>query len=196
MAGRLQSEIQQSKPFECLEVEAAVTLAHTSDALFRGIEERLKAAGLSLTQYNVLRILRGASPQGLACGDVGARMITRDPDITRLLDRMEQRGLVERARETCDRRVVKTRIRPAGLRLLKTLDRPLVNLQRKRLGHLGARRLKLLIALLDAAREVFQEKSASKRPPQASKGHQALRPRKAEDAVVVRSRAQTSRSRK
>src|ERR1700687_5213051 len=162
MSGRLQSEIQQSKPFECLEVEAAVTLARTTDALFRGIEEHLKAAGLSLTQYNVLRILRGVYPQGLACGDVGARMITRDPDITRLLDRMEQHGLVERARETSDRRVVKTRIRPAGLRLLKTLDRPLVEVQRKRRGHLGPRRLKLLIALLDEARGQCHEKSQAK----------------------------------
>jgi DNA-binding MarR family transcriptional regulator len=161
VAGRLQREIKQSRPFPCLEVEAAINLARTADALLRDLEPPLKAAGLSHTQYNVLRILRGAAPAGLACREIAGRMITRDPDITRLLDRLERRGLVERARETRDRRVVTTRIRPAGLRLLHRLDRPVLEVNRRRLKHLGPRRLRLLIALLDAARDRPEEMAAS-----------------------------------
>jgi DNA-binding MarR family transcriptional regulator len=169
VSGGLQREIKQSRPFECLEVEAALNLARTADALLRDLEPPLKAAGLSATQYNVLRILRGAAPAGLACREIAARMITRDPDITRLLDRLERRGLVERARETRDRRVVTTRIRPAGLRLLGSLDRPVVDVNRYRLRHLGPRRLRLLIALLDAARERPKEMAASDGRRKASK---------------------------
>lgn len=169
MPGSVQREIKQTRPFECLEVEATINLARTADALLRDLEVPLKAAGLSPTQYNVLRILRGAAPQGLACGEIAERMITRDPDITRLLDRLEQRGLVERAREARDRRVVTTRIRPAGLRLLKSLDRPVVDVNRRRLSHLGPRRLRSLIALLEAARCVPQETAASSGRPPASK---------------------------
>ena len=169
MAGRLQREIKQSKPFECLEVEATISLARTADALLRDLEGPLKAAGLSPTQYNVLRILRGAGPEGLACREIADRMITRDPDITRLLDRLERQGLVERHRGTRDRRVVTTRIRPAGLQLLEKLDRPVVDLNRRRLGHLGPRRLRALISLLEAARCAPQEKSASGRRHPASK---------------------------
>jgi DNA-binding MarR family transcriptional regulator len=161
MPGRLQREIKQSRPFECLEVEATVSLARTADALLRDLEGPLKDAGLSPTQYNVLRILRGAGPAGLACREIAERMITRDPDITRLLDRLERQGLVERRREMHDRRVVTTRIRPAGLQLLKSLDRPVVELNRRRLGHLGPRRLRALIALLDAARGGPEEMAAS-----------------------------------
>lgn len=169
MAGRLQHEIQQLRPFECLEVEASVNIARTADALLRTLEEPLKAAGLSATQFNVLRILRGASPKGLACREIAERMVTRDPDITRLLDRLEKRGLVERERAARDRRVVTTRIRPAGLRLLKSLDRPLVELHRRRLGHLGPQRLRSLIALLDAARGGPEEMIASDGPRKSSK---------------------------
>jgi DNA-binding MarR family transcriptional regulator len=166
--GRLLREIQQSKPFECLEVEATISLARTADALLRDLEGLLKAAGLSPGQYNVLRILRGAGPGGLACRAIAERMITRDPDITRLLDRLEKHGLVERAREARDRRVVTTRIRPAGLRLLKSLDRPVVDLNRRRLSHMGTRRLRSLLALLETARCGPKEKSASSRRRKAS----------------------------
>ncbi len=169
MVGYFQREIRQSRPFECLEVEATIGLARTADALLRDLEGLLKAGGLSPTQYNVLRILRGAGPEGLACGEIAERMITRDPDITRLLDRLERQGLVERARGTRDRRVVTTRICPAGLRLLKRLDRPVVELNRRRLGHLGPRRLRSLIALLEAARRAPQQKPAPGGPRQASK---------------------------
>jgi DNA-binding MarR family transcriptional regulator len=111
----------------------------------------LKAEELSGTQYNVLRILRGA-PEGLACGEIGNRMITRDPDITRLLDRLEKRTLISRCRETTDRRTVVTRITREGLKLLDRLDEPVQELHRKQLGHLGRERLKALCELLRCAR--------------------------------------------
>ncbi len=111
----------------------------------------LKAGQLSATQYNVLRILRG-TPEGLPCGEIGARMITRDPDITRLLDRLEARQLISRCRETEDRRMVMARITPEGLDLLAGLDEPVVEAHLRQLGHLGKNRLKTLTELLEAAR--------------------------------------------
>ena len=95
-----------------------------ADTLGAQAEQVIKTAGLTAAQYNVLRILRGAGRDGLACREIGERMISRDPDITRLLDRMEKRSLITRERQSDDRRVVKTSITPEGLELLKTLDRP------------------------------------------------------------------------
>jgi DNA-binding MarR family transcriptional regulator len=112
----------------------------------------LKAEDLSSTQYNVLRILRGAS-QGLPCGEIAGRMITRDPDVTRLLDRMEKRGLISRARDSRDRRMVLARISAEGLKLVNRLDEPVQQMHRKLLGHLGRERLRALGELLAAARE-------------------------------------------
>src|SRR5512135_1869674 len=119
-----------------LEEAAFVDLVRTAELLSRPIAQLLKAHDLSPAQYNVLRILRG-SPDGLTCGEIGNRMITRDPDITRLLDRMEKRGLIERWRETKDRRVVQARITPEGLKLLAKLDEPVEQGHREQLGHLG-----------------------------------------------------------
>jgi DNA-binding MarR family transcriptional regulator len=115
--------------------------------LSRRIDYVLKDADLSSNQYNVLRILRGA-PEGLACGEIGSRMITRDPDITRLLDRLEKRALISRCRESKDRRMVLTRITPAGLKLLAELDEPVQQAHRGQLGHMGKERLKALSELL------------------------------------------------
>jgi DNA-binding MarR family transcriptional regulator len=126
-------------------------LARTTDALSRGVIPVLKAEDLSPNQYNVLRILRGA-PEGLACGEIASRMITRDPDVTRLLDRLEKRQLVSRCRETEDRRTVRTRISADGLKLLAGLDEPILTAHRKLLGHLGQRRLKALSEMLREAR--------------------------------------------
>src|ERR1700730_5162962 len=98
-------------------------LLRTSDMLSRRPAQVLKAEELSSNQYNVLRILRGA-PDGLACGEIANRMITRDPDITRLLDRLEKRSLISRCRETRDRRTVLASITPEGLNLLARLDEP------------------------------------------------------------------------
>ena len=119
--------------------------------LSRGLVQVLKTEDLSPTQYNVLRILRG-SPGGLPCGEIASRMITRDPDITRLLDRLEKRELISRCRETKDRRMVMVRITPGGLKLLSQLDDPVHNAHHKQLGHLGRERLRALTELLEAAR--------------------------------------------
>jgi len=119
--------------------------------LSRPLAQVLKTEDLSATQYNVLRILRGA-PEGLACGEVANRMLTRDPDITRLLDRLEKRGLTSRCREAKDRRTVLTRITPEGLALLARLDGPVQEAHRKQLGHLGGERLRALAELLSACR--------------------------------------------
>lgn len=130
---------------------AFLDLQRTCDLLTRGPAQILKNEDLSATQYNVLRILRG-SPDGLPCGEIANRMITRDPDITRLLDRLEKRGLISRWRETKDRRVVLARITPNGLKLLTRLDQPVEEAHRKQLGHLGKGRLRALAELLAAAR--------------------------------------------
>jgi DNA-binding MarR family transcriptional regulator len=116
-----------------------------------GATPLLKAEQLSPTQYNVLRILRGAL-DGLPCGEIGQRMITRDPDITRLLDRLEKRGLIARWRDSKDRRMVLARITPEGLKMLARLDGPMQERHRKQLGHLGRERLMALCELLRVAR--------------------------------------------
>ena len=120
--GRLRKEIKQTKPFGSIEEEAFLGLQRTADALMRGMVEVLKPSGLSPTQYNILRILRGAGDDGLSCREVGERMISRDPDMTRLLDRLEARQLVARERGRRDRRVITTRITAEGRELLKRLD--------------------------------------------------------------------------
>lgn len=130
-----------------------MNLQRAADLLLRGVEELLKPAGLTPSQYNVLRILRGAGPEGLACGEIAGRMLTRDPDMTRLLDRLDKRSLVSRVRNARDRRVVVTRITATGLKLLASLDEPVEELHEKQLRHLGRERLKQLSALLEAARE-------------------------------------------
>jgi DNA-binding MarR family transcriptional regulator len=139
------------RPTASLEEATYLELLRTTDLLSRGLDHILKAADLSPTLYNVLRILRGA-PAGLPCGEIANRMITRDPDVTRLLDRLEKRSLISRSREIKDRRTVMARITPAGLKLLARLDKPVQAGHRKQLGHLGARQLKTLSELLQAAR--------------------------------------------
>ena len=133
------------------EEAAFLDLVRTTDILSRLPAQVLKSQDLSPTQYNVLRILRG-SPDGLACGEIANRMITRDPDITRLLDRLEKRTLISRWRETTDRRIVMARITPDGLKLLARLDEPVQDAHRQQLGHLGRKRLQTLAELLRDAR--------------------------------------------
>jgi DNA-binding MarR family transcriptional regulator len=150
----MKQAVQRSKKRQeqaCPEEAAALDLLRTSDLLSRGPLQVLKTEDLSGTQYNVLRILRGA-PEGLPCGEIASRMITRDPDVTRLLDRLEKRGLISRCRETKDRRTVMTRIAPPGLKLLASLDEPIRDAHRKQLGHLGPKRLQTLAELLRMAR--------------------------------------------
>src|SRR6202165_3546414 len=100
----LQSELKQTIPFTSREAEAYLSLLRTADALQTQVEARLKELGLTGTQYNALRILRGAGREGLPCREIGERMITRDPDITRLLNRLEDRGFAQRPRARHDRR--------------------------------------------------------------------------------------------
>ncbi|HXY07233.1 MAG TPA: MarR family transcriptional regulator [Terriglobales bacterium] len=135
----------------CPEEAAFLDLLRTCDLLSRGPAQVLKAEDLSPTQYNVLRILRGA-PDGLPCGEIANRMITRDPDVTRLLDRLEKRELIARWREAKDRRMVLAGITPEGLKLLARLDEPVRQTHRRQLGHLGKDRLRALTAVLEVAR--------------------------------------------
>lgn len=153
MAGKLAADIKQSKPFKHLEEEAFLNLLRTADALTQREEALLDRFDLSHSQYNVLRILRGAGHDGLPCGEIANRMITRDPDITRLLDRLERRGLAQRSRESKDRRVVTARITETGLTLVASMDEPMVDTLKTLLSHLGPKDLKTLIELLEKARD-------------------------------------------
>jgi DNA-binding MarR family transcriptional regulator len=148
----MSSGSKSSRPAVSLENRVFVSLLQAADTLAQEAEQLVKASGLTGAQYNVLRILRGAEPEGLACRAIGDRMISHDPDMTRLLDRMEKRGLITRARQTDDRRVVKTRIAATGLRLLKTLDQPVHDLHKRQLRHMSAARLKILFDLLEEVR--------------------------------------------
>jgi DNA-binding MarR family transcriptional regulator len=140
-----------------LEARVFVALLQTADSLGQDAEQLLKSAGLTGAQYNVLRILRGAGPGGLPCSGIGDRMISHDPDMTRLLDRMEKRGVISRERQTDDRRVIKTRVTSQGLDLLKTLDQPVRELHKRQFRHMSAARLKILARLLEELRPRRQE---------------------------------------
>jgi DNA-binding MarR family transcriptional regulator len=152
MTGQLQREIKQKKDFSGPEEEAFLNLQRTADELMFRAQDALKPAGISHTQYNLLRILRGAGKRGLACREVGDRMLTHDPDITRLLDRLEKRKLIRRSRDRKDRRVVLTQITPQGRALLARFDRPVAETVRQMLQHLGPRQLRTLTRLLESAR--------------------------------------------
>ena len=148
----LAREIKKAKPFDVPEQEAFLNLARTFDVLAGEMAVSVfKPAGLTPAQYNVLRILRGAGG-ALACGEIGGRMIAREPDMTRLIDRLEARRLVSRARDAGDRRVVSVRITPAGLKALAALDPKVVAAHREQLGHMTRKELAQLIALLEKAR--------------------------------------------
>jgi DNA-binding MarR family transcriptional regulator len=136
-----------------LEDRVFVALLKAADAFGLQAEQLLKSSGLTGAQYNVLRILRGAEPEGLPCRGIGERMISHDPDITRLLDRMEKREMLTRERQTDDRRVVRTRITKKGLEILRTLDRPIRDLHKRQFRHMPAARLKLLAELLEEIRK-------------------------------------------
>ncbi len=158
MAGMLIKELKQTRPFRSRAEEAALNLMRTADMLKRSWAELLRAQDLTAAQYNVLRILRGArnerdeAKRASTCGDIADRLVTYEPDVTRLLDKLVRRGLVDRARDERDRRVVHSRITQQGLDLLATLDDPGVALLERRLGRLGQARLAVLIDLLEAIR--------------------------------------------
>jgi DNA-binding MarR family transcriptional regulator len=129
-----------------------VAFLQLADTFGAQAEQVIKTAGLTAAQYNVLRILRGAGRAGLACREIGERMISRDPDITRLLDRMAKRYLITRERQSDDRRVVKTFVTPVGLELLKTLDRPVSALHKRQFQGIAPAKLKVLAAMLEEIR--------------------------------------------
>lgn len=152
MARGLQAELKQKVPFRSREQEAYLSLLRTSDALEASVESNLKEFGLTGTQYNALRILRGAGAEGLPCSEIGERMITHDPDITRLLNRLQKRGLAVRARARNDRRVIHGKITAAGLKLLREMDEPVEKHGREMLKHVGQEQLAQLIELLEEVR--------------------------------------------
>ena len=137
---------------DSMETSLFVAFMQIADVLASEAEHIVKTAGLTAAQYNVLRILRGAGRTGLACREIGERMISRDPDITRLLDRMEKRGLITRERQSDDRRVVKTCVTAKGLEILKTLDQPIRELHKRQFRRMSRARLKGLATMLGQIR--------------------------------------------
>jgi DNA-binding MarR family transcriptional regulator len=152
MPRTLRDDLQQTKPFTSLHEEAILNIVRTSATLMDANDELVRPHGISSTQYNVLRILRGAEPAGLCRNELRDRLLTRMPDVTRLLDRMEEAGLVVRSRDNDDRRLVSTKITAAGRRVVDQLDAPIGELHRRLVGHLTATQLSDLIALLTLAR--------------------------------------------
>lgn len=149
----LREEIRQERPFGSLEQEALLNIARTAALLTYAIAERLKPFRLTPAQYNVLRILRGAGGGGLCRHEIRSRLVAPVPDVTRLLDRMEKGGLIQRERSSEDRREVRTTITRKGLRLLGELDQPVTDMEREYLGHMSRADLRTLVALLQTARE-------------------------------------------
>jgi DNA-binding MarR family transcriptional regulator len=150
----LRDELKMSRPFKSLEEEAILSIARTAALLEHAGAEALKPFKLTITQYNVLRILRGAGEPGLCRNEVGQRLVTQVPDVTRLLDRMEAAGLIVRQRGGEDRRFVATRITEKGLKLLDKIDSELPAIHGRQLGHMGQKRLRELITLLEEVRAV------------------------------------------
>jgi len=132
-----------------IEDQVFVAILKTADTLAGQAEQLMKAGGLTGAQYNVLRILRGAGPEGLPCNGISERMISRDPDMTRMLDRMESRQWITRERQKEDRRVVKARITEEGLKLLKKMDAPVHELHKRQFAHMSSTRQKTLLELVN-----------------------------------------------
>lgn len=155
----LRDEINKQEPFDSASQEAYLNLVRTASELGGEFHALFKASGLSDASYNVLRILRGRESQlgpscrGVRATDISADMVVRVPDVTRLVDRLVERGLAERARCTDDRRVVYVKITPEGRRLLESLDGPVVDLHERQLSHMTGKELAQLNALLCKARE-------------------------------------------
>lgn len=152
MMKSIQEELKQTRPFRTLEEEALVSLARTAGLIDNAFAELVKPYGLTPTLYNVLRILRGAGPSGLCRYEVRDRLIAPEPDVTRLLDRLEKAGYVTRERDTANRRQVKAVITKPGLELLDRLEGPLRAFHSEQVGHLGGEGLKEFIELLAKAR--------------------------------------------
>ena len=150
---QLQRDLQQNRPFESAAQEALLGLLRTADVIRLRLAGVLEPRGVTFQQYNVLRILRGAGAEGLPTLEIGARMIERAPGVTRLLDRLETKGLARRERSRVDRRQVFCTITPAGRELLATLDRPIQAVDGDIAAKLSAAEQRQLIHLLDVLRE-------------------------------------------
>jgi DNA-binding MarR family transcriptional regulator len=155
VSGKLATEIRQTKPFRSREEEAFLNLGRTWEFLQKRVADLIKEHQLTATQYNMLRILRGAGADGLTCSQATERMLTTDPDVTRLLDRMEAQGWIRRDRAKEDRRVVVTTITDSGIELVNRIDEPLHQLLQTYLGRVGKQRLKELIDTLEELREAI-----------------------------------------
>jgi DNA-binding MarR family transcriptional regulator len=153
----LKLEIVQERPFSSVEEEALLNLMRTSDAVHRAFQRKTRDWGVTSTQYNVLRILRGAEPRGLTCAAIGSRMITAEPDITRLLARLKALKLIRQRRDPKDRRVVWTQISQAGLDMLKAMDPVIEQAPKELLENMNKADLAELIRLLELARQKSQE---------------------------------------
>lgn len=151
--GGIQAEIVQRRPFHSVKAEVAVSILRTAALIERHFAQVVAQSGITVQQYNVLRILRGAEPEGLCRNELRDRMLSRMPDVTRLLDRMEEAGLVTRERSSEDRRQVTTRITPRGRRLVDELDPIVAAEHQRRLGHLSAEQLRTLVDLLTLVRQ-------------------------------------------
>ena len=149
----LKHEIAQERPFSSVEEEALLNLMRTTDCLHRAFQRKTRDWGITSTQYNVLRILRGSQPQGLTCSAIGDRMITAEPDITRLLARMKALKVIRQQRDRRDRRVVWTQISPAGLELLANMDPEVTRAPKELLGHMDRKDVAELTRLLELARK-------------------------------------------
>jgi DNA-binding MarR family transcriptional regulator len=153
MTPDLRQELQQRKPFGSVEQEAQLSVVRTGSMLVDAFEQILKPHGITSAQFNVLRILRGAEPEGLCRNELRERLLTRMPDVTRLLDRMADAGLVERSREGEDRRRVRTRMTPKARRLVDKLDKIVAEEHQRRFGHVSKNRLRELIDTLTEVRQ-------------------------------------------
>jgi DNA-binding MarR family transcriptional regulator len=153
MNARLKDEIKQTRPFASLEQEAFLSLGRTWSLLDHTLVEELRPHGITPTQYNVLRILRGAGAKGLCRGEVMERMIARVPDATRLLDRMEDAGLIVRQRSSEDRRFVTAHVTDEGLQLLDQLDDVILELHRRQFAAVDEEGLRALIGVLERVRQ-------------------------------------------
>jgi len=158
--GGLKLEIAQELPFASVEEEALLNVMRTADCLNRAFQRATRDWGVTSTQYNVLRILRGAQPHGLTCSAIGDRMIAAEPDITRLLSRLKTLKFVRQHRDPHDRRVVWTKISESGLELLRQMDPVIEKAPRELLGHLSGDELAEFIRLLELARSPCEERPA------------------------------------